>query len=372
MTPDDHSGTKAQTMEDVPAHRRNYEVTNGHTLEDSMLTERGLSKESNSSLKVSLRGRAQHFAWAWFSTTMATGSVAVVLNQTPDQFTGLITIGKIFFILDLVHFLTFATMIIIRFTIVPRALTKSLHHPTESFFFGTFWVSISLILQCTALYGGPSSGPRLTKALEICFWLYTGLIMLVAIFQYHTLFITEHFQITDMVPAWILPIYPLLVAGPLAGVLLSNQPSSPALPIFVGGIAMQGLGWMVATFMYAIWTIRLMSADVPAPPTRPGAYVSVGPTGYTAQALLTLGSRAPTVVPTGFLGVPDSVPVGYILNPRECSRHVSLAVGVLVLCSHDRRRHTGEQADEIHTDMVGVCAPECWAHAEPDPDWERA
>ena len=138
--------------------------------------------------------------------------------------------------------------------------------------------------------------------------------MLVAIFQYHTLFITEHFQITDMVPAWILPIYPLLVAGPLAGVLLSNQPSGPALPIFVGVIAMQGLGWMVATFMYAIWTIRLMSADVPAPPTRPGAYISVGPTGYTAQALLTLGSTAPTVVPTGFLGVPDSVPVGYILK----------------------------------------------------------
>ncbi len=156
--------------------------------------------------------------------------------------------------------------------------------------------------------------------------------MLVAVFEYHTLFISERLDISGMVPAWILPIYPMLVAGPLAGVLLESQPSSASLPIFVGGVAFQGLGWMVSTFMYGIWTIRLMSSDMPPPSMRPGAYIAVGPTGkhsdpthssasmlidtsgYTAQALLTLGSRASSILPSDFLGNTSAVPTGDLLK----------------------------------------------------------
>ena len=294
--------------------------------------ERTISKESSGSLRVSIRERLKHFTWAWFSTTMATGSLAVVLNQTPNQFTGLITIGKTVFIVDLVLFCAFTVMIALRFILVPQALSKSFHHPIEAFFFGTFWVSISLILQNTQLYGVPACGPWLVKALELCFWLYGGMIILVAVFEYHVLFHSERLDISGMVPAWILPIYPLLVAGPLAGVLLETQPSSASLPIFVGGVAFQGLGWMVSTFMYGIWTIRLMSSDMPPPSTRPGAYIAVGPTGkhrdftrssssiltrslgYTAQALLTLGSRAPSVVPSDFLGNSSAIPTGDLLK----------------------------------------------------------
>jgi C4-dicarboxylate transporter/malic acid transport protein len=263
--------------------------------------------------RVSLRQRLEHFTWTWFSATMATGSLAVVLYQTPNQFYCLFTIGKIVYILNLVLFISFSVLITLRFIFVPRALLKSFHHPIESFFFGTFWVSIGLILQGANIYGLPSCGPWLIHALEVCFWLYGGLVMLVAVLEYHTLFITERLQISQMVPAWILPIYPLLVAGPLAGLLVSDQPPRAALRIWVGGVMFQGLGWMVATFMYAIWTLRLMSADLPAPSMRPGAYIAVGPTGYTAQAFLTLGRRAPNILPTDFFGA-TSVATGDVLK----------------------------------------------------------
>src|SRR3954452_7463709 len=73
----------------------------------------------------------------------------------------------------------------------------------------------------------------------------------------------------------------------------------------------QGLGWMVVTFMYAIWALRLMSADLPS--MRPAASIAVGPTGYTAQAFLMLGTRAPSIVPTDFFGV-TSVATGDVLR----------------------------------------------------------
>ena len=134
--------------------------------------------------KIALRERLNHFTWSWFECTMSTGAIATLLGQQPFQFRGLVAIGKIFFLLDIVLFLVFCGCIVARFCLRP-SLRRSLYHPHESFFFGTFWVSIALILYCVQLYGIPSSGPWLVKALQICFWLYAGCALLVVIFQYH-------------------------------------------------------------------------------------------------------------------------------------------------------------------------------------------
>ncbi|KAL8954574.1 MAG: hypothetical protein Q9183_007040, partial [Haloplaca sp. 2 TL-2023] len=65
-----------------------------------------------------------------------------------------------------------------------------------------------------------------------------------------------------------------------------------------------GLGWMVTILMYGMWAIRLLTAEVPAPPMRPSMYVAVGPTAYTVTAILALGSSASKGLPDPFLGEP--------------------------------------------------------------------
>lgn len=69
------------------------------------------------------------------------------------------------------------------------------------------------------------------KALEVLFWMYAACVLLVAVFQYHVIFDEEKLPVVDAMPAWILPMYPLLVLGPLAAVLEYNQPRTGALPI---------------------------------------------------------------------------------------------------------------------------------------------
>jgi C4-dicarboxylate transporter/malic acid transport protein len=228
---------------------------------------------------------------------MSTGAVAVVLAQTPNRFPGLQTIGTIVFILDLVLFSLFTCLMITRFILVPQKLVYSLHHPIESLFFGAYWVSVALILNCTSVYGGPSTGPWLTKALEVLFWMYCAIAFMVSIGQYYMLFQEERLNIMDAMPNWVFPVYPLLVVGSLAGTIAPIQPPQAAWNIWVGGVALQGTGWAVAIMIYAMFTQRLMSSQLPSPPSRPGMYVSVGPAGYTAAALFTLGSIAPNVLP---------------------------------------------------------------------------
>lgn len=151
--------------------------------------------------------RLSHFTWAWFECTMSTGAIATLLSQQPKAFgfTGLLTIGKIFFILDLVLFVLFVAAISTRFWRRPSDLVRSFHHPHESFFLGTALVSVALILYCAQQYGVPSCGPWLVKALEVAFWIYAALALLVAVFQYHVIFDEENLPVVDALPAWILP-----------------------------------------------------------------------------------------------------------------------------------------------------------------------
>ncbi|KAK4542600.1 hypothetical protein LTR36_006648 [Oleoguttula mirabilis] len=258
---------------------------------------------------ISIRRRLSHFTWSWFECTMSTGAIAVLLSLQPFHFHGLRTIGKIFFIVDLVLFVLFTSLISFRFFRDPSALKLSLHHPHESFFFGTFWVSIAMILDCVQHYGVPVCGPWLLKALEICFWVYAACALQVAIFQYHVIFDEESLPVIDAMPAWILPLYPFLVLGPLASVLVSSQPQTSALPIFIGGIVFQGLGWMFAFLIYSLYLTRLINSELPEEPKRPAMYIAVGPAAYTCSTLIKLGMQAPKVIPAHYLGI-TTLPVG--------------------------------------------------------------
>lgn len=114
-------------------------------------------------------------------------------------------------------------------------------------------------------------------------------------------------------PAWILPVYPFLMLGVVGSAILKNQPPTAGLPIFVGSIAFQGLGWTVAYFILTIYVTRLVNSDLPSPPKRPAMFVAVGPASYTVNTFVALGMQAPKHIPKGFLGI-DSIPVGDVFK----------------------------------------------------------
>ena len=242
--------------------------------------------QNKSTHRQGLRYRLDHFTWPWFCISMSTGSVAVVLYQTPYKFRGLITVGKVVFVIDLVCFIVFCLIITARFVFNPGAWTQSLRDPPESFYFGAFWASVALILENTSLYAFTSCGVWLLKALEVSFWCYFAFVLLLAVLQYQAIFAANNLSVMDVVPAWILPICPILLTGPLASVLLEDQPQSVASLMWVAGVLAQGLGWMVTIFLYVVWMMRLLCDTSPDPSTRPGMYIAVGPTGQSSPSIV--------------------------------------------------------------------------------------
>ncbi|TQS33732.1 hypothetical protein Golomagni_05912 [Golovinomyces magnicellulatus] len=253
--------------------------------------------------------RSLRITWGWFPVTMSTGAMASVIGQQPFTFRGLKTIGSIFYIVDLVLFVTFTALILARFIRKPRAFATSLHHPSESFFFGSFWVSAALLINGMQTYGVPHTGPWLVSALRIIFWIYFALATIVAVFQYQVIFHAEKLLLSEAMPAWILPAYPFLVTGVVASSIAKTQEPKSAVQLLIAGICGQGLGWILALFIYSVYLTRLISSTMPPPSVRPGLYISVGPAAYTCAGILSLGQQAKKHIPPDFLGI-ESFPVG--------------------------------------------------------------
>ncbi|KAI3585769.1 voltage-dependent anion channel [Fusarium oxysporum f. sp. albedinis] len=310
-SPDYHAGDYTRTLNGRPV-----DLESGPSARDKAFPK-------NAPRPLRLKDRVVRITWSWFPCTMSTGGLANLLNEQPYTFTGLKTIGKIFFILNIILFLTFTALIIARFTMKPRAFSTSLHHPSESFFFGAFWVSIALILTGAQSYGGPETGPWFTTAMRVVFWIYYACEMVVAVTQYHIIFETERLDISEALPGWILPAYPFLVTGMLAAKVAGSQPQWSAVQIIVAGLMGQGLGWMLALFIYAVYLSRLIQHKLPDASKRPGMFIAVGPTAFTCGGLIALGTQAKSALPDDFLGTP-SIPAG------ELWSGMSVAAGLFI------------------------------------------
>ncbi|KAK3388470.1 voltage-dependent anion channel-domain-containing protein [Sordaria brevicollis] len=290
------------------------------------------------------RKRLMHFTFAWYTVTLSTSGVSLVLAITPHRFRGLSTIGLIIFLLDLLAFLIITGAITLRFVLYKVTFRRAFTRPNEALFVPTFFLSIAAILCNVAEYAkififnddinyrfhgastahsilgtnatdpaGPNtngitsepddaSAPSASLTsfstfLCIAFWLFSGFTFLVSVIQYHLLFTVKkpelRLSLTTITPAWVLPIFPVMLIGTLAGSFSRTQPPESALAIICAGLAAQGLGLLVSFFFFSSYLSRLMAFGLPA--QRAGMFIAVGPTSFTGAAVISMASDLPRV-----------------------------------------------------------------------------
>lgn len=257
--------------------------------------------------------RLRHMTWAWFTSSMSTGGIALLLGRTPFRFRGLDTIGKMVFIFDLVLFTSICVGLSARFCLFKGTLKRSLTHQTESLFFASFWLSISIILNNIEVYGVPSSREYLISVERVLFWIYMACTLLLAVVQYWSIFTGGPKRIEALTPVFILPIFPVMLCGTIAATIAGSQPAYHAAPILIAGVTCQGLGFMVFLLITSSYTGRLIIAGLPEPNMRPGMFMVVGPPSFTSLALIAMSSAAGEILPPQFIIQAKSVPTADVL-----------------------------------------------------------
>ena len=144
--------------------------------------------------------------------------------------------------------------------------------------------------------------------LRVIFWIYFAVTFCLAVIQCVTLFTGKPHTIQSMTPAWILPVFPIMLAGPIASSVVALQDTEQGIPIIVAGVAAQGLGFTISILMYANYIGRLMSHGLPQKNARPGMFIAVGPPSFTALALIGLSNEALRLFPSDFISSSINVP----------------------------------------------------------------
>jgi C4-dicarboxylate transporter/malic acid transport protein len=251
------------------------------------------SHARDQSAPIKFTHRLKHFTWANFTLTMSTGGLALLLGAQPHTFSGLVTIGKVVYIFNLVLFILTCSALIYRFVKYRGTFKPSLVHPTESLFMPTSLLSLATIISAIPIYGIPATGQWLVEVYIVLFWLYFAFTFVSAVAQYYYLFSRPQFTIQGMIPSWILPIFPFMLCGTVSSSGARFMSPTQAMPVIIGGLTAQGLGMLVAFLMYVQYIRRLLQFGLPSPNMRPGMFISVGPPAFTSLAIVALADDFP-------------------------------------------------------------------------------
>ena len=131
-----------------------------------------------------------------------------LIETVPYRFTGLRTIGLIYFLLNIVFYILLWAMIITRFVFYPYLFKPSFTHPTESLFVPAFAVSFGTILINIVQYGFGEVGEWLNRAVVILFWFDATLAIILSILIYFILWSKQTFTIARMTPYLDIPSIP--------------------------------------------------------------------------------------------------------------------------------------------------------------------
>ncbi|KAK0747582.1 voltage-dependent anion channel-domain-containing protein [Apiosordaria backusii] len=288
----------------VYTHAQHLEFSAPDSLEGMMSRAGRAGNVKYGNGKVGIRDRICCVQWNWFTMTMATGGIANVLHSIPYESRWLTGIGLFFYFLNICLFIMNCVLITLRFHWRPGSFVESFTDQMESLFISAIIVSMATIIITTAQYGVPHLGDWLLSVLEALFWVYLVLSTVSSAGLYLTLWSTQVFPIHTMTPVWVFPAYPLLLTAPMAANLISSASLSNRITLLnpiaisLASLTTQGTGFLIAFMISASFLYRLMTQKLPRDHQRPGVFISIGPSGFTAAGLVSLGGLAPQIFPS--------------------------------------------------------------------------
>jgi len=99
-----------------------------------------------------------NFTPSWYSVSMGTGILSILLHTSPHRFPGEATIGTVLYFVNIALFVAFTAVSAARYVLYPWALGRMLRHPAQSLFLGTIPMALATIVNATVLIAVPMYG----------------------------------------------------------------------------------------------------------------------------------------------------------------------------------------------------------------------
>ncbi|KAH7330538.1 C4-dicarboxylate transporter/malic acid transport protein-like protein [Rhexocercosporidium sp. MPI-PUGE-AT-0058] len=240
----------------------------------------------------------RNFTPSWFIITMSTGILSIILHQLPYNGDWLQIISVIFFVLNLVLFLLFTAISLLRYTLYPRIFPIVLRHPHQSLFLATFPVGFATLINMTVLVCVPVWGHGMATLAWVLWWIDTVLALTACFHLTYVIMSNQRSELEEMTALYFIPIVSVVIAatsgGIVAGVLpnLDHKLWTLVICYILWGIG-SPLSWVILTLYFLRMTVHK--------PLKREVIVSlllpIGPLSLSGFSIIVLGKLARNVFP---------------------------------------------------------------------------
>ncbi|MGC9185110.1 MAG: TDT family transporter [Thiomonas sp.] len=233
----------------------------------------------------------RQFTPNWFTVNMGTGITFLLLAQFPAQVPGLHALAHGLFLVDALLFALFTALFVARWLFFTSDALPLLRHPVQSMFLGAIPMALIPLVNGLVLFH-PHDPLAAQWALHL-WWIDAGLSLLTGWLVPWYQFTAQDHALERMTGVWLLPVVPAEVAASSAGYLAQHLPAAQGQSLVVAGYALWGMSVPIALGILTVLYLRLALHKLPPKELGVSTWLSLGPIGTGAFALLTLGAAAP-------------------------------------------------------------------------------
>ncbi|GLK74532.1 TDT family transporter [Ancylobacter dichloromethanicus] len=246
----------------------------------------------------------RNFTPNWFTVTMGTGALALVLNQFPLPLPALHALAVGLWLLNIALFALFALLYGARWVMFFAEAKRVFQHPVMSMFFGAMPMGLATIVNGFLAFGPELIGGRAIAIAHGLWWLDAALSVACGLAIPYFMFTRQQHSIEKLTAVWLLPIVACEVAAASAGLLAPHLGASEAFLVLVLGYVLWACSVPLAMSILVLLVLRLALHKLPERDMGVSAWLALGPIGTGALGLLLLGGDAPAIfAANGLAGV---------------------------------------------------------------------
>ena len=247
----------------------------------------------------------RNFSPAWFTPTMGTGVVSLLLIAIPFQTDWLYWLSVVFFVLNLILFTLASVISMLRYTLYPEIWSVMIHDPNNSLFLATAPMGFATLIGSFISLCCPYWGNWATTLAWILWMIDSIASFAVSVSLSFILISQTYLQSLDRITAvQLLPIAATIVAsgqGAKAAHALIHYTSPPrpdaALGTLLTSYVMWGMSTPFALVTLVIYYQRLAVHKLPSREIIVSSFLPLGPLGMGGWTIMYLGAQARDILP---------------------------------------------------------------------------
>ncbi|EME89765.1 uncharacterized protein MYCFIDRAFT_118781, partial [Pseudocercospora fijiensis CIRAD86] len=240
----------------------------------------------------------RNFTPSWFSVNMGTGITSILLHNLPYNGEWLQCLSYIIFALNVLLFVAFLSISILRYALYPKIWSAMIRHPAQSLFLGTLPMGLATIINMLVFVCVPKFGGEFWKLAWALWWIDAAISLACCLYLPFILYanrcMTKHqHSVQSMTAAWLLPIVSTIVASASGGIVADVLPNdNHALITLMTSYVLWATGVPLAMVVIVIYFLRLTTVSLPPKEVVVSTFLPLGPLGQGGFAIMQLGKVA--------------------------------------------------------------------------------